>query len=46
MGVFRFLREERRYLQDDKGIKYLDALTGIAVCGLGQPNSKVASVPR
>lgn len=30
-----FVRGEGCYLYDDKGVRYLDALTGIAVCGLG-----------
>ena len=31
------------YLHDDKGNEYLDALTGIAVCGLGHAHPRVAS---
>lgn len=30
-----FVRGEGSYLYDDSGVAYLDALTGIAVCGLG-----------
>lgn len=30
-----FVRGENSYLFDDQGVAYLDALTGIAVCGLG-----------
>ena len=30
------------YLQDDKGKRYLDALSGIAVCGLGHAHPKIA----
>ncbi|MDO4441244.1 MAG: aspartate aminotransferase family protein [Moraxella sp.] len=30
-----FVRGEGSYLYDDNGVRYLDALTGIAVCGLG-----------
>ncbi len=38
-----FVKGNGAYLQDDKGNEYLDALTGIAVCGLGHAHPKVAS---
>ena len=37
-----FVKGNGAYLQDDKGNQYLDALTGIAVCGLGHAHPKVA----
>ena len=37
-----FVKGDGAYLQDDKGNQYLDALTGIAVCGLGHAHPKVA----
>ena len=37
-----FVKGTGAYLQDDKGNQYLDALTGIAVCGLGHAHPKVA----
>jgi len=36
-----FVRGEGAYLFDDKGEKYLDALAGIAVCGLGHAHPAV-----
>jgi len=36
-----FDRGEGAYLFDDKGTKYLDALAGIAVCGLGHAHPAV-----
>jgi len=36
-----FERGEGAYLFDDKGTKYLDALAGIAVCGLGHAHPAV-----
>jgi len=36
-----FERGEGAYLFDDKGAKYLDALAGIAVCGLGHAHPAV-----
>ena len=38
-----FVRGEGSYLYDDAGKAYLDALTGIAVCGLGHAHPKVAA---
>ena len=38
----RFIKGEGSWLFDDKGDKYLDALSGIAVCGLGHANPDVA----
>ena len=38
-----FTKGEGSYLEDEKGKKYLDALTGIAVVGLGHAHPKVAS---
>ncbi len=38
-----FVRGEGSYLYDDHGRAYLDALTGIAVCGLGHAHPKVAA---
>ena len=37
-----FVRGEGSYLYDDAGKRYLDALTGIAVCGLGHAHPKVS----
>jgi len=37
-----FVKGSGAYLQDDEGNQYLDALTGIAVCGLGHAHPKVA----
>ena len=37
-----FVKGNGAYLHDDKGNQYLDALTGIAVCGLGHAHPKVA----
>ena len=50
MGVFLFPSSKAtaltctmiRVLHDDKGNQYLDALTGIAVCGLGHAHPRVA----
>ena len=36
-----FVRGEGSYLYDAAGNRYLDALTGIAVCGLGHANPRV-----
>ena len=38
-----FVRGEGSYVYDDAGKPYLDALTGIAVCGLGHAHPKVAA---
>ena len=38
-----FVRGEGSYVYDDAGKAYLDALTGIAVCGLGHAHPKVAA---
>ena len=38
-----FVRGEGSRLYDDAGKEYLDALTGIAVCGLGHAHPKVAA---
>lgn len=38
-----FVKGSGAYLEDDNGIQYLDALTGIAVCGLGHAHPKIAS---
>jgi len=38
----RFIKGEGSWLFDDKGDKYLDALSGIAVCGLGHANPEIA----
>ena len=38
-----FVRGEGSYLYDDTGKPYLDALTGLAVCGLGHAHPKVAA---
>ena len=37
-----FVKGEGVWLWDDKGKRYLDALAGIAVCGLGHCHSKLA----
>ena len=37
-----FVRGEGNYLYDDAGRRYLDALAGIAVCGLGHAHPRVA----
>lgn len=37
-----FVRGSGSYLEDDQGKKYLDALTGLAVVGLGHAHPKVA----
>ena len=37
-----FVRGSGSYLEDENGKKYLDALAGIAVCGLGHANPAVA----
>lgn len=39
-----FARGEGIWLWDDSGQKYLDALSGIAVCGLGHAHPKIAAV--
>lgn len=39
----RFVKGEGSWLWDEKGNKYLDALSGIAVCGLGHANPEVAT---
>jgi len=39
----RFIKGEGSWLIDDKGDKYLDALSGIAVCGLGHAHPEVAA---
>jgi len=39
----RFLKGKGAWLWDEKGNKYLDALSGIAVCGLGHAHPEVAS---
>ena len=36
-----FVRGEGSYLYDDQGRRYLDALTGLAVCGLGHAHPRV-----
>jgi len=41
-----FVKGSGAYLQDDEGNQYLDALTGIAVCGLGHAHPKVARAQR
>lgn len=38
-----FVRGEGSYVYDDTGKRYLDGLTGIAVCGLGHAHPKVAA---
>ena len=35
---------EGAWLYDEKGNKYLDALSGIAVCGLGHSHAQLSSV--
>jgi len=37
------IRGEGAWLWDDKGNKYLDGLSGIAVCGLGHSHPKIAA---
>ena len=37
-----FVRGDGSYLEDENGKRYLDALAGIAVCGLGHANPAVA----
>ena len=37
-----FIKGESVWLWDDKGKRYLDALAGIAVCGLGHCHPKLA----
>jgi len=37
-----FVRGEGAYLEDTEGKRYLDALTGLAVCGLGHAHPAVA----
>ena len=37
-----FVKGNGAYLQDDQGKQYLDALSGIAVCGLGHAHPKIA----
>jgi len=37
-----FVKGNGSWLTDDKGDKYLDCLSGIAVCGVGHANKKVA----
>lgn len=39
----RFIKGDGAWLWDDKGNKYLDALSGIAVCGLGHAHPEVAA---
>ncbi|ORU93001.1 MAG: acetylornithine aminotransferase [Cycloclasticus sp. symbiont of Poecilosclerida sp. N] len=39
----RFVKGEGAWLWDDKGNKYLDALSGVAVCGLGHAHPEVAA---
>ena len=38
-----FVRGAGSYLYDDDGRRYLDALTGLAVCGLGHAHPRVAA---
>ena len=38
----RFTKGEGAWLWDEKGNKYLDALSGIAVCGLGHAHPEIA----
>ena len=38
-----FVRGEGSYVFDDTGKRYMDGLTGIAVCGLGHAHPKVAA---
>jgi acetylornithine aminotransferase len=40
----KFIRGEGIYLWDDKGERYLDALAGIAVCGLGHAHPEIHKV--
>lgn len=39
-----FQRGEGVWLWDDKGTKYLDALSGLAVCGLGHAHKRITEV--
>ena len=39
----RFIKGEGAWLWDENGKKYLDALSGIAVCGLGHAHPEVAA---
>ncbi len=39
----RFVKGEGAWLWDDNGNKYLDALSGIAVCGLGHAHPEIAA---
>jgi acetylornithine aminotransferase len=39
----RFIKGEGAWLWDNKGNKYLDALSGIAVCGLGHAHPEIAN---
>lgn len=39
----RFVKGEGAWLWDDKGNKYLDALSGIAVCSLGHAHPEIAA---
>ena len=39
-----FVKGDGAYLEDTAGNKYLDALTGIAVCGLGHAHPKISQV--
>ena len=41
-----FVRGEGAYLEDTTGKKYLDGLTGLAVCGLGHAHPKVTEALR
>jgi len=41
-----FVRGEGSWLLDDKGTRYLDALSGIAVCGLGHAHPAVTDAIR
>ena len=39
-----FVKGDGAYLEDTAGNKYLDALTGIAVCGLGHAHPEISQV--
>ena len=39
-----FVKGDSVYLFDNKGRKYLDALSGIAVCGLGHAHPKLVEL--
>ncbi|MCK8517286.1 acetylornithine transaminase [Methylonatrum kenyense] len=39
----RFVRGEGAWVEDDSGTRYLDGLSGIAVCGLGHAHPAVAA---